>query len=83
MTDQPATEPSAGAAPLDGIGYEQARDELVDIVRRLAAGGAPLEASLALWERGEARAATCQRWRDGARARLDAARSEPPAADEE
>jgi len=69
VTDQPTT-----AAPLDGIGYEQARDELVDIVRRLEAGGTTLEESLALWERGEALAATCQRWLDGARARLDAAR---------
>ena len=72
-----------GAAPLDGIGYEQARDELVDIVRRLEAGGATLEESLALWERGEALAATCQRWLDGARARLDAARTSTPDADEE
>ena len=55
------------------LGYEQARDELVDVVRRLEAGGVTLEESLALWERGEELAATCQRWLDGARARLDAA----------
>ena len=61
-----------------GLGYEQARDELVEVVRRLEAGGEPLEASLALWERGEALAARCQEWLDGARARLDAAR-EPSA----
>lgn len=53
--------------------YEQARDELADVVRRLEAGGATLEESLALWERGEALARTCQEWLDGARARLDAA----------
>ena len=53
--------------------YEQARDELADIVRRLEAGGATLEESLALWERGEALAAICQEWLDGARARLEAA----------
>jgi exodeoxyribonuclease VII small subunit len=53
--------------------YEQARDELADIVRRLEAGGVTLEESLALWERGEALAAICQQWLDGARARLDAA----------
>ena len=34
--------------------YEQAREELADIVRRLEAGGVTLEESLALWERGEA-----------------------------
>jgi exodeoxyribonuclease VII small subunit len=56
--------------------YEQARAELEDVVRRLEAGGLTLEESLALWERGEALAATCQRWLDGARARLDAVRAE-------
>lgn len=50
--------------------YETARDELVDVVRRLEAGGVTLEESLALWERGEALATTCQQWLDGARARL-------------
>ena len=53
--------------------YEQAREELADIVRRLEAGGVTLEESLALWERGEALAAICQEWLDGARARLEAA----------
>ena len=52
--------------------YEQARDELADVVRRLEAGGATLEESLSLWERGEALAAVCQEWLDGAKARLDA-----------
>ena len=55
------------------VGYEQARDELVDVVRRLEAGGVTLEESLALWERGESLAATCAQWLDGAKARLDAA----------
>ena len=50
--------------------YEQARDELVEVVRRLEAGGLTLEESLALWERGEALATVCQEWLDGARARL-------------
>ncbi|MBD8078147.1 exodeoxyribonuclease VII small subunit [Cellulosimicrobium arenosum] len=59
--------------------YEQARDELVQVVSRLEAGGEPLEASLALWERGEALARRCQEWLDGARARLDAARGQDPA----
>nr|WP_033819752.1 exodeoxyribonuclease VII small subunit [Kitasatospora sp. MBT63] len=55
------------------MGYEQARDALLDVVRRLESGGIPLEESLALWERGEQLAKVCQRWLDGARARLDAA----------
>lgn len=53
--------------------YEEARDELVSVVQRLEAGGAGLEESLALWERGEALAAVCQRRLDGARERLDRA----------
>jgi exodeoxyribonuclease VII small subunit len=53
--------------------YEAAREELVDVVRRLEAGGTTLEESLALWERGEALATICQDWLDGARQRLDAA----------
>lgn len=57
------------------LSYEQARDELVDVVRRLEAGSTALEDALALWERGEALAARCQGWLDGARERLDAARS--------
>jgi len=53
--------------------YEEAREELVDVVRRLESGGTSLEDSLALWERGERLALVCQQWLDGARQRLDAA----------
>lgn len=52
--------------------YEQAREELVEVVRRLEGGGTNLEESLALWERGEKLAQVCQSWLDGARKRLDA-----------
>jgi exodeoxyribonuclease VII small subunit len=55
------------------MSYEQARDELVGVVRRLEAGGLTLEQSLELWERGEKLAAICGEWLDGARARLTAA----------
>ncbi|MEV7725594.1 exodeoxyribonuclease VII small subunit [Streptomyces sp. NPDC101733] len=55
------------------LGYEQARDELVEVVRRLEAGGTSLEESLALWERGEELAKVCRHWLEGARARLDSA----------
>ena len=75
-------------ADVAGLGYEQARDELVAVVTRLEAGVGSLEESLALWERGEALAARCQEWLDGARARLSAAQpagdagQDPPAARE-
>jgi exodeoxyribonuclease VII small subunit len=62
----PAPEPVARPS------YEQAREELIDVVRRLEAGGLGLEESLALWERGEELATICQEWLDGARERLDA-----------
>ena len=52
-------------------GYEQARAELVEVVRTLEQGGITLEESLALWERGEQLAQLCQEWLDGARRRLD------------
>lgn len=64
---------SAGPAPVAELSYEQAREELVNVVARLEAGDQTLEDALALWERGEALAARCQEWLDGARARLDAA----------
>lgn len=55
------------------IGYEAARTELAEIVRKLETGGQTLEESLALWQRGEELADICQRWLDGAIARLDQA----------
>ncbi len=57
------------------IPYEQARAELIDVVKKLESGGVPLAESMALWERGEELATICQTWLDGAKARLEAARS--------
>lgn len=58
------------------LSYEEARDELTKVVSALEAGGVGLEESLKLWERGEELAAICQEWLDGARAKLEAAKSE-------
>ncbi|HEY0536798.1 MAG TPA: exodeoxyribonuclease VII small subunit [Actinoallomurus sp.] len=58
------------------LSYEQARDELTDVVRRLEAGGLTLEESLTLWQRGEKLAGICEEWLEGARARLAAAMAE-------
>lgn len=74
MTDPSVLSVSAEQDATAGLSYEQARDELIDVVRQLEAGGTALEDSLALWERGEALAARCQTWLDGARVRLDASR---------
>src|SRR5713226_6977100 len=63
----------ADAGPKEALSYEQARDKLAAVVKRLEAGGLTLEQSLELWERGERLAAVCEEWLDGARARLAAA----------
>jgi exodeoxyribonuclease VII small subunit len=74
---------NVSGAAAEALGYEQARDELIEVVRRLEAGGTTLEESLALWERGEELAKVCRRWLDGARRRLDAARTEEEGSAEE
>ncbi len=65
--------PNGDSASQQRPAYEQARDELTELVRRLEAGGLTLEQSLQLWERGEQLAAICEDWLEGARARLAAA----------
>jgi exodeoxyribonuclease VII small subunit len=57
----------------DALSYEQARDELAGVVKRLETGGLTLEESLQLWERGEKLAAICAQLLEGARAKLSAA----------
>lgn len=56
------------------LSYEQARDELVEVVGKLEQGGISLEDSIGLWERGEALATRCEEWLTGARERLEAAK---------
>ncbi|GAA1385706.1 hypothetical protein GCM10009639_08630 [Kitasatospora putterlickiae] len=75
MADQEQDATTAAQTPPadDALGYEHARDALLEVVRQLENGGTSLEESLALWERGEQLAKVCQRWLDGARERLDAA----------
>ena len=74
-------DPQSSEVPVADLGYEQARDELVRVVTALESGGATLEETLALWERGNALAARCEEWLQGAKARLEAARSSASAAD--
>lgn len=57
---------------IDGLGYEQARDELAEVVRALEQGGLSLDESVALWERGEALARRCEQQLAGARDRVRA-----------
>lgn len=68
------TEPqNTGPGDTAGLSYEEAREQLVDVVRTLEQGGTTLAESLQLWERGEELARVCQAALEGARARLDAA----------
>ncbi|MGH3558709.1 MAG: exodeoxyribonuclease VII small subunit, partial [Mycobacterium sp.] len=48
------------ARPISQLGYEECRDELIEVVRLLEEGGLDLDASLKLWERGEQLAKRCQ-----------------------
>ncbi|MET0702734.1 MAG: exodeoxyribonuclease VII small subunit [Mycobacterium sp.] len=52
-------------------GYEECRDELVEVVRLLEQGGLDLDASLELWEKGEKLAQRCNEHLAGARKRVE------------
>lgn len=56
--------------------YEQARDQLIEAVQALEAGGLDLDASMRQWEIGEALAKRAQELLDQVRAKLDAAQQE-------
>ena len=61
---------SEPVTPVSELGYEQCRDELVEVVQRLEQGGLDLDASLSLWERGEQLAKRCEQHLAGARQRV-------------
>lgn len=64
-----------GSEPVavEKLGYEEARDELVETVKLLELGQMGLDDSLALWERGEALAGRCEEHLAGAKAKVEAA----------
>ena len=62
--------------PVESLDYEQARDELAEVVRTLEVGGLGLDESVALWERGEALARRCEERLAGARERVEKALGE-------
>lgn len=77
MAAEPGVPPSSAGGQSTQLPYEQARDQLAEVVRKLESGGLTLEESLALWERGERLAGICADWLEGARARLAAAMPRP------
>jgi exodeoxyribonuclease VII small subunit len=54
------TEPMTDA-PIDSLSFDEALSELQHAVAALESGGQPLEASIALYERGVALQARCER----------------------
>ncbi len=57
--------------PISQLGYEQARDELIEVVSQLEQGGLDLDTSLKLWERGEELAKRCEEHLAGARQKVE------------
>lgn len=77
--DQTPTSMTADFPDITTLTYEQARDELISIVAQLEGGQIGLEASMTLWQRGEALAAHCNTWLDGAEAKLTTGSDAKPA----
>ncbi|ODT62537.1 MAG: exodeoxyribonuclease VII small subunit [Phenylobacterium sp. SCN 69-14] len=61
----------ADAADIDALSFEQALAELERIVGQLESGQAPLEQSIALYERGALLKAHCERRLEAARLRVE------------
>jgi exodeoxyribonuclease VII small subunit len=59
------------AKDISKMSYEEARDELQQVVAQLEQQNVTLDASMALWERGEALAKVCEQWLSGARRKLE------------
>ena len=58
------------------LSYEEARDELQSVVSQLEQQNVSLDASMTLWERGEALAKHCESFLTGARKKLDDAQKD-------
>ena len=61
----------ADAADIDALSFEQALAELERIVGQLESGQAPLEQSIALYERGALLKAHCEKRLEAARLRVE------------
>lgn len=65
---------------INALSYEQARDQLIQAVQSLEAGGLDLDASMRQWQIGEALAKRAQQLLDDVRAQLDAAQADQASA---
>ncbi|MBW3087683.1 exodeoxyribonuclease VII small subunit [Bifidobacterium sp. 82T24] len=82
-TQNASSVPSLTAEELEKINslsYEQARDQLIQAVQALEAGGLDLDASMRQWQVGEALAKRAQKLLDDVRSQLDAAQAEQASA---
>lgn len=78
MTEQSPQIDETDETDVADLGYEEARQELVELVARLEGGQAGLEESMRLWQRGEALAAHCEAWLDKAEASLTSSEESAP-----
>ena len=66
------TDPDAVLSdPIGSMNFEDALRALEDVVRQLESGDVPLDASISLYERGEALRKHCQARLDAAQARIE------------
>lgn len=65
------------AIPIEDMAFEDALKELERIVVRLESGDEPLDASIALYERGNLLRRRCAERLDAAQARIEAIRLDP------
>lgn len=77
-----AAEKPESTSNISGLGYEQCRDELIEVVQQLEQGGLDLDTSLSLWERGEQLAKRCEEHLAGARLRVQKALTSQDDADD-
>ena len=69
--------------PVENLSYEEARGELVNVVRVLDLGQMGLDESLTYWERGEALAKRCEEHLSGARKKIEEALGDASESDAE
>jgi len=59
------------------LSFEEARDELREVIRILESGSALLEETLTLWQKGEALASHCRSILDSALKQVETATTQP------
>jgi exodeoxyribonuclease VII small subunit len=71
MSDEPESGEAADETPVDSMSFEAAMAELERVVGRLEGGEVPLDQSIALYERGAALKARCEKELKRAEAKVE------------